>query len=139
MLIRVAVHTPNSPAPVEAESYEELLMLAEQLTQQTEQLRQENAALQSQLSSVLEAARTPILNYGEGMGQRSLNARSIKIMFLVEEVVSNSYPPVGSGRWSVMADETHLTDFLNETEALEEFTKARGAWITALEPPSSSQ
>lgn len=114
-------------------------MLAEQLQQQAERLTQENAALQLQLSSVLEAARTPILNYGEGMGQRSLNARSIKTMFMTEEIVANSYPPAGSGRWAVMADETHLTDFLSGTEALEEFTKARAAWIAALEPPSGSR
>ena len=130
---------PNLPEPIEAECVEELLMLAEQLQQQTEQLRQENAALQLQLSSALEAVRTPILNYGEGVGQLSLNARSIKIMFMVEEIVENSYPPAGSGRWAVMADETHLTNFLDETEALEEFANARAAWITVLEPLSSSQ
>ena len=118
----------------ESASTEELLSLAEQLTQQVEHLRQENAALQSQLSAVLAAEHTPLLHYGEGTWQRTLNARSIKVLFLAQETIRGTIPP--EYEYAIMADETFLTQYLTRDQALAEYDQARAAWLAALEPPA---
>ena len=107
----------------------------EQLVAAVAELETANDSLDRQLTSALAAEHTPILMYGEGTWQRSLNARSIKVLFLTPEIVPNSYPPRQSGKWAVMADETSLTDWLPEEEALTEYARAQTAWIVALEPP----
>ena len=121
----------------ESASAEELLVLAEQLTQQVELLRQENVALQSQLSAVLAAQHTPILRHGEGTRQFALNARSVGSIFLTQEPIPNSYPQGYHDRWAVMADAHHLTAYLEEAAAVAAFEQAVAAWIAALAPPTN--
>ena len=125
---------PNEATPSLSDSTEELLSLTEQLSERIVQLEQANSQLQAQLASVLAAEHTPLLHYGEGTWQRTLNARSIKVLFLAEQTVRNTIPPVSE--YAIMADETFLTNYLPPEQAMQEYNQARAAWMAALEPPT---
>ena len=107
----------------------------EQLLAGVAEVEAANDSLQRQLESALAAEHTPVLVYGSGTWQRTLNARSIKVLYMLEEPIPNTVPQRYSGKWAIFADETSLTAWLEEPEALEQYAKAQAAWVAALEPP----
>lgn len=118
----------------------ELLVLAEQLQQQVEQLQEANEQLRAQLrlaEQQLLADATPLISFGEDTLRRTLNAKAIKEVALVEDgtrdLLTGSFK--GNGTFAVTVDGSKVTEYLPPKEAMAAQKLVEARWEQALQPP----
>ena len=129
-------NTPPPTLPTTSYTLSSAMERIERLTALLADYEEANSLLQRQLTAALSADHTPLLHVGTGTWQRVLAAKSIRLMYLTQETLQGSSIIAQKGGWAAMADDTALTDWLPEEEALSQFDAMKAAWLAALEPPA---
>ncbi len=117
----------------------------EQLLQANETLRTANAQLQEQLASLsalyaslaAQHASDALVPYGEGKHRHWLSARSIRVVWLVEETTPSPAGgiPTPTDRYAVQVDELRITEYLPLAQAQQILDGVAETLNRVLQPP----